>query len=728
MANKCLSNYSKMPRICYPCQRRFVEHVMDYLLDSVFRKDSSLIERLRDAVVLDKVLRQFKVVSSGSIPEEPPGTLVELGGRIYGLTPEELVAEANIQTRECATGERVYQQIEEYIATYTFSGGRVDNARRIELYLKNHAFSFVHSTVQSGNESEQNWDKLASYIWGRIDCQLGGIENVQRVINLSTEVELPHLDRFLKAIRTPGSFEQWEDSIHDSYVILKKAVLLRGPLKVDLDPEWKIHQRDNVDSTYYADLLNQRVLALWRLTTYGEKNGKLIQYLRSERGGDTYASWCHPDGDPMGDRKKESCYYLVDSDGIALVREFNECLDLTNEQDLHAAAMTIIQDVIGDIDMKTLSEIFYENVFNKDLSAVSKDDIVSALLEVRFAKDNSLSIGAQFDLRLNLLQLSAEDLILVVKEEGFVGEGELLSLYGRTGSRARPDPRELEFISTLQYMPDDEVAKFVNCGDLKTIHDHLYDFYISNDSGATYREYFDKGLILLLLEYHKKSDEVYRDLVDLEFPDSSATDLKELINLEPGAKEYCVDYIWDKGMTGRSGQDLSSDFMVFALKKISSDHAKLTRRLSKTLLKSIDPDQKLIQDFFHGESEQDAASDSAPEMPSDLIKDSITREQLINAMVNEWIVDCYCAPDEGDDPPEVKRQQFEAMSNAALLKQLNFDKDYTIHDYIDQYSKIAEGYAKAFNPSADDLQNASKEERSIIARAARFIKDFRNKS
>ena len=47
-------------------------------------------------------------------------------------------------------------------------------------------------------------------------------------------------------------------------------------------------------------------------------------------------------------------------------------------------------------------------------------------------------------------------------------------------------------------------------------------------------------------------------------------------------------------------------------------------------------------------------------------------------MVNEWIVDCYCSPDESDDPPGVKRAEFEAMSNTALLEQLNFDEDYTI--------------------------------------------------
>ena len=358
----------------------------------------------------------------------------------------------------------------------------------------------------------------------------------------------------------------------------------------------------------------------------------------------------------------------------------------------------------------------------------TREELVLGLLEKKFEDDSTLGIHEQFDLRLELHQLSTDDLKAAVSEEGFADEDELLSLYGREGLRSKSDPKEIEFISSLQFLPDSELERIVNCGDLKTIHDHLYDFYISSDSGATYREFFDKKLILLMLEHHKKSEEVFKDLVRLEFSDSDASNLKELVDFEPDAKECCVDYIWDKGLTGSSGQDISTDFMIFALRKISSDHERLTKRLSKTLLKSIDPDQQLVKDFSNGDSEQDTASGSAPEMPSDLIAGSITREQLIDAMVNEWIVDCYCAPDEDDDPPEVKRQELEEMTNAALLKQLNIDEDYTVDDYMDQYSQIAEGYMKAFTPSVDDLKNASQKERSIIDRAVKLIKDMRKKS
>ena len=96
-------------------------------------------------------------------------------------------------------------------------------------------------------------------------------------------------------------------------------------------------------------------------------------------------------------------------------------------------------------------------------------------------------------------------------------------------------------------------------------------------------------------------------------------------------------------------------------------------------------------------------------------------------MVNEWIVDCYCSPDESDDPPEVKRAEFEAMSNTALLEQLNFDEDYTIEKYMEQYEQIADGYMKAFDPFVDDLKGATKEERSFIGRTVDILRRIKNK-
>lgn len=103
------------------------------------------------------------------------------------------------------------------------------------------------------------------------------------------------------------------------------------------------------------------------------------------------------------------------------------------------------------------------------------------------------------------------------------------------------------------------------------------------------------------------------------------------------------------------------------------------------------------------------------------IAGEFTREELIDAMVNEWIVDCYCAPEEGDPTPDQMRKEYQAMSDSDLLEKLNFDDEYTIFDYMDQYRVIADGYLSAFNKSVDDLQGCSDSERSFVEHVASLI-------
>ena len=67
----------------------------------------------------------------------------------------------------------------------------------------------------------------------------------------------------------------------------------------------------------------------------------------------------------MGDRGQESCYYFISDDGVAVVREFNEYLNLANERALHGAAMTIIQDVMGEYDMESVSTAFYQQTLQE---------------------------------------------------------------------------------------------------------------------------------------------------------------------------------------------------------------------------------------------------------------------------------------------------------------------------------------------------------------------------
>ena len=111
----------------------------------------------------------------------------------------------------------------------------------------------------------------------------------------------------------------------------------------------------------------------------------------------------------------------------------------------------------------------------------------------------------------------------------------------------------------------------------------------------------------------------------------------------------------------------------------------------------------------------------------DIGQGSITREQLINAMVNEWIVNCYCAPDEDDDPPEVKRKEFESMTNEELLESTGCDEIYTIQSFVAQYQQIADEYLQVFDSSSSDTKATMSREKSLVARVIDFLRRVRSK-
>ena len=100
-----------------------------------------------------------------------------------------------------------------------------------------------------------------------------------------------------------------------------------------------------------------------------------------------------------------------------------------------------------------------------------------------------------------------------------------------------------------------------------------------------------------------------------------------------------------------------------------------------------------------------------------------TREELINASVNEWIVNCYCAPDDDDMPPDQKRRQLENMTDDELLEAAAVDDTYTIENYISEYKEINPRYMSRFDPSIDDDAPYSEEEVAEIRMQAKIIQE-----
>ena len=446
--------------------------------------DKTLYDRLLLAVYKEELFMRFCCFSAEALNKEGVDTQLEISERLSECSYEDLLDEAGI---DCAgqSEESLLDSAEEYIQKFSISDDWRFNLDNINNFIRIYVMLFVQGAIDAETISPNQWQKLAENIWESLFHRLGGENNFYALIGLCSDSDEQPLEKFIASFSESSSHKEWEKCIQDSYLNLKKSVLLRT--QIDAFPEdgseWLIHDRKGSNAMYFSDLLNKRVLDLWRLTSWCDSFGQPIQYLRSEGGGYVCASWCHPDVDPTGDRGKESCYYFISDEGIAVVREFNEYLNLANERALNGAAMTIIQDVMGEYDMESVSTAFYQ----------------------------------------------------------------------------------------------------------KTLHKAKSDF-----------------------------------------------------------------------------------------------------------------DQNIGQG-------------------------SITREQLVNAMVNEWIVNCYCAPDEDDDPPEVKRKEFESMTNEELLESTGCDEIYTIQSFVSQYQRISDEYLQVFDSSSTDIKATTSREKSCIARVMDFLRRVRNK-
>ena len=381
------------------------------------------------------------------------------------------------------SSDSLSDRVERYIKKFSDTGDWQFDLKNIRNLLKQSVMLFVQAAIDAGKYSPERWHVLAEELWQNVVYRLGGIEDVCSLLDSPPPNSALPAKKFLHVLKSGGGYSEWENTVSHAYFDLKKHILLQTQTHSEVEDyaDWFIHAHDKSDSLYFTDLLNKRVLDLWNLTEWSNKFAKPIQFLRSESGQFVVASWHHPDGDSLGDRGKESCFYLIANDGVVIIREHNEVLNLSNEIDLNAAAMTIIKDVMGEYDMNKISKVFY-------------------------------------------------------------------------------------------------------------------------------------------------------------------------VNLSSGGK---------------------------------SDH-----------------------EFIQG---------------------SITRERLINAMVNEWIVNCYCAPDEGDDPPEVRRKEFESMTNDELLESAGCDEIYTIQSFVGQYQRIADEYLQVFDSSSSDPQKATLIEKSFIVRVMDFLRRVRNK-
>ena len=63
-----------------------------------------------------------------------------------------------------------------------------------------------------------------------------------------------------------------------------------------------------------------------------------------------------------------------------------------------------------------------------------------------------------------------------------------------------------------------------------------------------------------------------------------------------------------------------------------------------------------------------------------------TKEQLIDAIVDEWDHLCHECPEDGDATPEEKRVELEAMTLEELIEETDTDNEYyTLDQYMENH-------------------------------------------
>ena len=113
-------------------------------------------------------------------------------------------------------------------------------------------------------------------------------------------------------------------------------------------------------SDLYAQKLNNLLLGFWEFTPFAEKKSVPVCLASKNEDGTINISYC------CGTKEKPeppaSCYYRIEQDGKAYVKESNEVLDLNETEQLFAVIYTIISDLYGEFDGAEVMKKFMDNI------------------------------------------------------------------------------------------------------------------------------------------------------------------------------------------------------------------------------------------------------------------------------------------------------------------------------------------------------------------------------
>ena len=211
----------------------------------------------------------------------------------------------------------------------------------------------------------EEWSIKAFQLLDDLFFRCGGRENMYKLIGSAIKKNEEGLIKFLRVVNSArtSTFSQWQLEVPYAFRDLKRDTLILLDKKVQIKQDLfdGVFKKDDQDADYFVNVLNNRILALWEFTDWGKSGMKVPNGLRSGKDIKN-VSWFHPEG-TTEDLKKESCFYYIYPDGIAVVREHNEYLDLKDDSQVQSGALTIIRDIMVEYDIDFVSDNFYKSLF-----------------------------------------------------------------------------------------------------------------------------------------------------------------------------------------------------------------------------------------------------------------------------------------------------------------------------------------------------------------------------
>jgi hypothetical protein len=184
-------------------------------------------------------------------------------------------------------------------------------------------------------------------------------EHMDQIFNLcGSENQYHRVMDFAEANLGSTEFENLQakilnaDSPHEGFYYLQttKRQIIIETKNVTKGRQDQQHQFNDFKAENYGQMLKGVVHKLWKETVFSAEGMRepWFHMQRNQFDQNRVRVWFEHPSSPGDDSGKQSCFYDICSEGIAVVEEYIEALDMNNAHMVFAVATTVIKDLTGE--------------------------------------------------------------------------------------------------------------------------------------------------------------------------------------------------------------------------------------------------------------------------------------------------------------------------------------------------------------------------------------------